>query len=208
MYLFFSNIHLLIELLGLQENELFYKTYLQGSSDIGLIWSARPDTYTALYVISKFPLLGLGAGNVTDDVYSFYRAAEVSMILDGELHSAVLESKLRSEWVIGIPSHSLIFGAWADAGILAALFWIFLASIFLLSIRLSGYCYNSFTCFYVFSNVYFIYNIFLSPGPERIPISIGILVCLNSFFYFKPVKSQHSQITTSYEKNIVSFPSR
>ena len=89
------------------------KFEIQASRKLGLLWGGRTEVVVALHAIVDSPLVGHG---------SWARNREYASLLL-ELHGygpTARQMFLRSDI---IPSHSYIFGAWMQAGLMGAVFW-------------------------------------------------------------------------------------
>lgn len=92
-----------------------------GASPLGLFLSGRTEAVALGLAVVDNPLFGLGSWPILTDYY--YKASEFS-------GDAKAIKRLLADGGGGRSSgHSAILGAWATAGILAAVFWLYLAYI-------------------------------------------------------------------------------
>lgn len=183
-FIVFSSVGIICLNYGLEiatENKMFpsemqKKMETQFASRYGLLGGGRPDAFVALYAISKRPFLGHGSTNLDPDVWYFYSELNAEMYAQMNDYERILLHELNKEWVLGTPSHSHLLGAWADAGIIAALCWFAVLGL----------------CIYVFVRVMFwrhclaplivliavstIWDILFSPGPARMDMAFRILI--------------------------------
>ena len=91
------------------------KHEMQTRGDLGLLLSGRSESLASFSAISASPIIGHGSW-ASDRSYV---ALRLLMLRQRGVQS---NENIASEL---IPSHSYIFGAWVEAGILGAAFWIF-----------------------------------------------------------------------------------
>ncbi len=166
----------------LPEN-LVTKNQLQAANQYGLLAAARPDTFTALYAISKRPILGYGSGVFDPEVFSFYAEVNAASYKDAQLSRNVFKSIYQQDWLQGIPSHSHLFGAWADGGIFAAASWLF---VIWLSLKMLAQLWrwgHPFAPLFIFVGLETLWDVLLSPGPIRLDIAIRSIIISTAFRY-------------------------
>lgn len=167
----------------LPEN-LVTKNQLQAANSYGFLAAARPDTFTALYAISKRPVLGYGSGVFDADVFSFYAEVNAASYRDAHLSRSVFKNIYTQDWLQGIPSHSHLFGAWADAGIFAALSWFFVLWIDLKMLARLWRWGHPLAPLFVFVGIATLWDVLFSPGPVRLDIAIRLVIMATAFRYF------------------------
>jgi hypothetical protein len=99
----------------------------QSSGKYGLLLGGRMDAVGAFFAIYDSPILGHGSW-AKDPTYLIAQERALSLMdytVEGDVSPDELEEGL-------IPSHSHILGAWVDAGILGALFWV---SVLIVTVR-------------------------------------------------------------------------
>ena len=168
----------------LPEN-LVTKNQLQAANSYGFLAAARPDTFTALYAISKRPVLGYGSGVFDADVFSFYAEVNAASYRDAHLSRSVFKNIYTQDWLQGIPSHSHLFGAWADAGIFAALSWFFALWIDLKMLARLWRWGHPLAPLFVFVGIATLWDVLFSPGPIRLDMAIRLVIMATAFRYFE-----------------------
>ena len=91
----------------------------QSSGKYGILLGGRMDAVGAFFAIYDSPILGHGSW-AKDPTYLIAQERALSLMdytIEGDVSPDELEEGL-------IPSHSHILGAWVDAGILGAFFWV------------------------------------------------------------------------------------
>ena len=121
----------------------------------GLILGGRPELYTAALAIWDSPVFGHGSW-ARDKNYVYH-------LLDLRQYGYninVTEDKIKDEY---IPSHSYLLGAWVEAGIAGAVFW--LAMLFLVARTLIDMTYvnSMLSALIIFKLCDFTWNILFSP---------------------------------------------
>jgi hypothetical protein len=92
----------------------------QTSGDLPLILSGRPEIVGAVMAIADSPILGHGSW--AKDKEYVIQLMETMQRLGVEFR---IDTKDDPEYSELIPSHSHLFGAWVEAGVLGAVFWTF-----------------------------------------------------------------------------------
>lgn len=156
--------------------ELQQKMEEQVNSPYGLLATGRPDTAAAIYAISKRPIMGFGSSGYDYDVYVYYSIVSMSQYSEVDSYEGLLQQQLNQEWELSIPSHSHIFGAWVDAGILGPISWFvvlwFSFSVLLQSIKFRSE-WSSLFCFVAINNLW---DLPFSPGPIRMDMALRIVI--------------------------------
>ncbi|MBK8907399.1 MAG: hypothetical protein IPM60_05715 [Rhodospirillales bacterium] len=148
----------------------------QFSNPYGLLAAARPDTIAALYAISKRPLLGFGSTNVDSNVYDFWVDVSTASYLGQDNYYSLMQNHQARQWELGTPSHSHLFGAWADAGILAALCWFAVLGLSIYVLARSMLWRNPYAPLFVYITLDTIWNVLFSPGPHRMDVALHLMV--------------------------------
>jgi hypothetical protein len=159
------------------------KNQLQAANRYGVLAAARPDTFTALYAISKKPILGYGSGVFDSEVFKVYADVSAASYRDSQLSRNVFKSIYQQDWLLGIPSHSHLFGAWADAGIFAALSWLVIIWLDLKLLARLWRWGHPLTPLFVFIGIETLWDVLLSPGPIRLDIAIRVIIIATAFRY-------------------------
>lgn len=170
-------------------DNLVTKNQLQATNSYGFLAAARPDTFTALYAINKRPLLGYGSGVFDAEVFSFYAEVNAASYRDAHLSRNVFKNIYTQDWSQGIPSHSHVFGAWADAGIFAALSWVFVLWIDLKMLARLWRWGHPLAPLFAFVGIANLWDILFSPGPIRLDMAIRLVIMATAFRYF----AQHDE---------------
>jgi O-antigen ligase len=188
-----TSLMLVVAEAGLLPDDLALKIIAQVSHSKGLIASARPDTWAAMYAVSQRPLIGYGSGVFDEDVFAYYSQITAELFASGGNFGDVLDSQLQREWTLGIPSHSHIFSAWAEAGVLAALCWLYVFGLAIYVFVRSSKFYNPFAPLFLIIAIQTLWDMLFSPGPHRMDVAIRILVLLFAVRYlhsFDQVRQQ------------------
>ena len=175
---------------GLLPEGLARKIIAQANHSQGMLAAARPDTYAALYAITIRPFLGFGTGVFDADVFAYYaRLNAESYSWDGNL-AEVSEALSRREWSLGIPNHSHLFGAWADAGFFAIFAWVgtLILSIYVL-VAVARWR-NAWTPLYLLISTANVWDVLLSPGPHRMDMAIRILILFMAVRHIRAARDQ------------------
>ena len=156
----------------------------QFDTKYGVIISARPDVSASILGIAKRPFTGYGSGVVDDDVYENY--VNFASNNQKQFQRLINEKYL---WEAS-PSHSHIFGAWLDAGFIAAISWIFILIFCTRYVVILSYLQHPIVPLGLFYLLSMIWDILFSPGPNRVEMSIG----LTFLFFIMKYLRQESQI--------------
>ena len=157
----------------------------QLDSKHGIIVTARPDVSASILGIIKKPLTGYGSGVVDDDVFRNYAKFSHG---DDQRHFNILMSE-KYKWEAS-PSHSHIFGAWLDAGFIAAISWIFILIFCSKYVVILSYLQHPIVPLGLFYLLSMVWDILFSPGPNRVEMSIG----LTFLFFIMKYLRQESQV--------------
>ncbi|MCU0973369.1 MAG: hypothetical protein MUF80_05370 [Burkholderiales bacterium] len=105
---------------GILPDEVREKFESQGASDLGLILSGRSELLVSTTAISERPWLGYGSW-ARDE--GFAKELEWARLAQGH---TIATARVEDDF---IPSHSHVFGAWVQSGILGAAFWLYIAGL-------------------------------------------------------------------------------
>lgn len=158
--------------------ELQARMELQFSNPYGLLAAGRPDVLAGAYAAWKRPWLGHGSTNVDPEVYDFYTEVAASTYLWSSEYAATMDALWRKQYERGTPSHSHLFGAWADAGLLAALCWM-------AALVLCGYVASRTMLWrdpraplFLFIALTTVWDVLFSPGPHRMDMAIRLMILI------------------------------
>jgi len=144
----------------------------QASGNLGILIGGRSEILVSVYAIRDSPIIGHGSWAKD------HRYADMLMYLKSVLGYTSAEPGEEGL----IPSHSHIFGAWVEAGILGAVFWIWVLS---LPIRVLTGSYRTkepLSPLIIFFSFILIWDILFSPyGAERRFITPYYIIVMMSF---------------------------
>jgi hypothetical protein len=151
---------------------------IQFSNPHGILAAGRPDTVAALYGIWKQPCLGFGSTNVDPDVYAVYIDLASSSYIWSDSFDAQTDLAWKRSWTLGTPSHSHLFGAWVDAGVIAALCWAAMLLACAYVLQRTMFWRHPAQPLFVLVSLLCIWDILFSPGPTRMDIAIRLAVLI------------------------------
>lgn len=99
------------------------KFRFQGTGDFGLLLGGRQEIFVSARAVRESPLLGHGSWAKDPELTYHYAIFELRRAL-GYPTNEYVDSDL-------LPTHSHLFGAWVEAGIVGAIFWIWVLTIVL-----------------------------------------------------------------------------
>jgi len=173
------------------ENKLFHeglqeKMERQMSHPYGLLAAGRPETAAAIYAVSKRPLLGWGSTAQDTDVEGFY-AEMVGLKYQGmDNFDAMLERLYNLDKEIpGLPSHSHIFGAWVDAGLLGAVSWMAFLGLAVYVLTRAMFWRHPWAPLFVYVALGAIWTMLFSPGPIRVKVALDFMIFAFAIHQFK-----------------------
>ncbi|MBT4770601.1 MAG: hypothetical protein HOO00_08800 [Rhodospirillaceae bacterium] len=160
---------------GLLGREAQYKYEMQSQGEFGILLGGRAEIFVSIQAISDSPIVGHGSW-AKDPRY-----AAMLLKLENygyEISSLSMESGL-------IPSHSHLFGAWVEAGILGAIFWLWVIFLIMgVMVKLS-IVRESLSPLVAFAGLLLLWDVLFSPfGAERrilIPFYLVILMAASKF---------------------------
>jgi hypothetical protein len=158
--------------------EVQEKMEIQFSNPHGILAAGRPDTVAALYGIWKQPFLGFGSTNVDPDVYAVYIDLASSSYIWSDSFDAQTDLAWKRSWTLGTPSHSHLFGAWVDAGVIAALCWAAMLLACAYVLQRTMFWRHPAQPLFVLVSLLCIWDILFSPGPTRMDIAIRLAVLI------------------------------
>ncbi len=160
---------------GVLPAELDAKMQHQLANPYGLLASARPDSVAALYGITRRPLLGYGSTNVDPEVYKFYVDLSTADFV-GKEHKSLVDQLLGQDEELGTPSHSLLFGAWVDAGIFAAISWMAFLFLTIYVLARSASWRGIVAPLFIVVALLALWDTLFSPGPIRMDVAIKFAI--------------------------------
>ena len=175
---------------GWLPDEVSSRTLAQNSHTLGFLVAARPDAAAAILAILMHPILGSGPGLVEPSVLIYYStiAAEV-LSSAGEINDS-LAFEIQTNWELGTPSHSHILGAWADAGVVAAICWAYVIYLALRVLVVSTSFKNAWAPLFIFTAISTIFTVVFSPGPHRMDMAIKLVILIFALAQFSLGSSQ------------------
>jgi hypothetical protein len=145
--------------LGFKAQEKFD---LQSSGALGVILGGRGDIVAAFLAIRDSPILGHGSW-ATDPNLKYTLSADALLL---SLGYHVFPPAPQDEPLL--PSHSHLLGAWANAGILGAVFWLWVAWLAARSIAATWRSDDACAVLFAFLACSLLWDLFFSPyGAER-----------------------------------------
>lgn len=150
-----------------ERSQMIFERQSQG--DFGILLAGRPNFFASIPAILDSPVLG--HGSKAKDPNLAYR------ILDARSYG--YEVPLMPTWHTNlIPTHSMLFGAWVEAGVLGGLFWIW--SFLLAAAVLANLCLSreplSPLIFYL--GILQLWNIIFSPFGGDARLTTAFTFCL------------------------------
>lgn len=147
----------------------------QGLGRFGVLVGGRPELVADAEIIAGSPILGRGS-------YPPMTSSDGQLIGDalGAMGYPGIGAEIAAEPVI--PTHSHIFAAWVQAGLLGAVFWIIVLRLCLISLWQSLKRPHRFSTLQAFVAVSLTWDLFFSPfgAQRRVQDSIFILVLVSS----------------------------
>jgi hypothetical protein len=165
-------------------DSMIEKNQMQAGNSYGFFAAARTDTFVAMYAITKRPIIGYGSGVFDADVFGFYAEVTAASYHDAHVSSSVFKNIYEEDWSLGIPSHSHLFGAWADGGVFAALSWMFVLGLVVKMLVRTWRWDHPFALLFAFVGIMTIWDVLFSPGPVRMDMAIRLVIVATAFRYF------------------------
>ena len=156
----------------------------QMDSEFSVVVTARPDVAAAMIGITKKPLLGYGSGLVDDEVFDNY-----AKFSSGGHYSIYIEVINHKPTRDSNPSHSHLFGAWLDAGFIAAISWVMVVIFCLRLLVIFSYFRSPIMPLTVFIAMSTIWDILFSPGPNRVEMSLALVFLFLVLYKFQYTSS-------------------
>jgi hypothetical protein len=121
-------------------------------------------------------MYGYGSTGFDLDVLGYYAELSASQFLWTESYSGAYYESLNENDSIGLPSHSLLLGAWVDAGFLASIVWFFVLALAFYVLGRATIWNNPNEPLFVFVAITTIWDVLFSPGPDRVDMSIRLMI--------------------------------
>jgi hypothetical protein len=154
---------------GLLGQEAQAKYEAQTSGDLGLLLGGRVESLVSTKAIADSPILGHGswAKDIT------YVAKLVEIV---ESHGAKLEGDPYSSALI--PTHSHLFGAWVEAGVMGGLFWMAVIAIATIAIYRSLNLEDIPATFVAYILFWLVWDVVFSPFGAEQRFLMASKICL------------------------------
>ena len=165
------------------------KNIRQSQGLFGITVSARGQLIDAFYAIKDKPFLG--HGSYPEDKNAYYKMKELEFLYKYNYIDILPNPKILERlFNLIINGHSVLFDSMVSAGLLGAVFWIFIT--YFVVTNYANYAY-SLPLFFHFSVSYFIYNLFFNPwaGASRHSLSIIIVFLI---IFIKLLKKDKSEL--------------
>jgi hypothetical protein len=142
----------------------------QARGDLGILLVGRPETYPSILAIRDSPFIGHGSWP-SDPQYRLAMAAELRS--GGYLVYEAADTDL-------IPTHSYLLGAWVEAGIIGAVFWVAVLALCISALLAIQRSLSAFAPLAAFLGFWLTWDVLFSPfGTDRriiAPFAIVVLV--------------------------------
>ena len=102
----------------------------QSSGTLGLLVGGRGDSLASIRAIMDSPIIGHGSWS-TDSTYTLYLAHLMASLGYGNSPASIAIKRYGGL----IPAHSHLLGAWVQAGVLGAVFWLWVYSLIIRGLR-------------------------------------------------------------------------
>ncbi|MBL6934963.1 MAG: hypothetical protein ISR48_06070 [Alphaproteobacteria bacterium] len=183
---------------GMLGRDAQYKYEMQSQGQFGILLGGRAEIFVSIQAISDSPFIGHGSW-AKDPRY-----AALLLKLENfgyEISSLSIESGL-------IPSHSHLFGAWVESGILGALMWMWVILFIVITLIKLSQVRESLTPLAAFVGIQLIWDILFSPfGAERrflIPFFIIVLMAASKLVDSHYRRLEHrSEMLTSAQAGVM-----
>jgi hypothetical protein len=111
-------------------------------------------------------------------VYAVYLDVSNASYIWTDGYDALTDRSWSREWTLGTPSHSHVFGAWVDAGVIAALSWVavLFASVYVL--QRTMFWRHPAQPVFVLVSLLCIWDVLFSPGPHRMDLAVRLAVLI------------------------------
>lgn len=158
---------------GLLGHDAQRRYELQSSSGVPLLLAGRSEIFASSRAILDSPVIGHGSWakdfeylGVFEDIY-----ASLGLVVDRRM----IESGL-------IPTHSHLLGAWVEAGLLGAVFWLFVAYLIVVAVRATLQANHRLDPLLVFVMTKFGWDILFSPfgATQRYAAAFYITVLISA----------------------------
>ena len=166
-------------------DELQAKMELQMSHPYGMFAAGRSATVAATYAISRRPFLGYGSIAFDAEIFEFYNELTALQYQDQGNYTQMLLHLNSLDPHFAIPSHSHLFGAWVDAGILAAVGWMAFLGLAFYVLARAMFWHHAWSALFVFVALSSIWDVLFSPGPNRVDIALKLMVLAYAVHLFQ-----------------------
>lgn len=139
--------------------EKYYMGKTKDAGIIGMIVGGRPEILVSSRAVADSPLVGHGSW-AEDAKYSNMQYEAIAM-LGLDLDDTYVENLVESSNLI--PSHSVIMQAWVWAGLLGAVFWLFILGLILRVTFASCFISYALQPLVIFSGISSMWNVLFSP---------------------------------------------
>jgi hypothetical protein len=162
----------------------------QSAGNFGVIIGGRPELLASFAAIADSPLIGHG---------SYAKNPKYTSIMISRLYSNgytpdpnVLYEIQHSGYVI--PSHSYLFGAWVQAGLLGALFWIVILALVVRALAMTFPIRHALSPLIAFLSALLVWNIFFSPyGADQRILGMFSVAALATFCQLPRTRPQQAR---------------
>lgn len=165
--------------------ELQQKMEIQLSNPYGIIAAGRPDTAAAIYGITRSPWIGYGSTNADPAVMAFYYDIVASSYINQGSYLEMMRLQMNKDWSLGTPSHSHLFGAWVDAGIIAAISWAVILGLAVIVFSRSAVWRHPFSPLFIYISVLVMWDTVFSPGPIRMDVALRLAILIYAMETFR-----------------------
>ena len=178
----------------------------QVNNPVGLLAAGRPDTATALYAISRRPITGYGTGHADPEIAAYYGFMASATYYENANYGALLNEMIDEGFEIGIPSHSHIFSAWAEGGILAIWSWVFTLGVCLFVAVRCALWNNGWAPLFILVASQTIWDVLFSPGPERMDMAVRVVTLCFALDLFRHFDSGQTRLAMPWLRTSHGMP--
>lgn len=175
---------------GLLGEKAKRKYEMQAGGDFGLLLGGRSEIFVSLQAIYDSPIIGHGSW-AKDNKYAEqlqYLKRQLGYVVNGEVESEK------------IPSHSHIFGAWVEAGVVGAIFWLWILALAVRVLRMLYVNYERLSPLYVYFSIIIIWDVFFSPYgfSRRFITPYYIIVLMHALMHVDVIKQAHRSVLSHW----------
>lgn len=131
------------------------KFQFQGTGEFGLLLGGRQEIFVSARAVRENPVFGHGSWAKDPEFTYHYAIFELRRQLGYPTNEYISHDLL--------PTHSHLFGSWVEAGILGAVFWIWIATLGLRALALLYRCNDPMVPLFVFMAFHLLWDIIFSP---------------------------------------------